>query len=195
MFSHDSGIKAAKAGLVALMIGSLPVAHGVMAAENAASATPTTQAVQAEKKEQKTEKLVNHISRTYQVRPATADLVVREAIQHAEKRDLEPELVLAVIATESTFRPEAVSRAGARGLMQVIPRYHRTKVKAVGGTPALFDPAKNIQVGTKILNEYIAMSGGNVRNGLLRYNGSLGRSTRYARRVFRHYHRMKEVSA
>ena len=55
MFNHDSGTKTAKVGLVTLMTGSLLFAPGVMAAENAAAATPTAETVEAESKKQKTE--------------------------------------------------------------------------------------------------------------------------------------------
>jgi soluble lytic murein transglycosylase-like protein len=78
--------------------------------------------------------------------------------------------------------------------MQIMPRYHRKKIRAVGGTRALFVPEKNIHVGTQILTEYLALSRGNLRRALLRYNGSLGTRSRYADKVMRKYRRFKRVA-
>lgn len=196
MQSIGKRVKGLQLGLVLLIVASLaPMTWASASDANGSSSAADKAAADTQAQQrQKIEKLSNHIARAYQVRPAKANLVVTEVMRHAEQHNLEPELVLAVIATESTFRAKAVSRAGARGLMQVVPKWHRQKIKAVGGNRALFDPAKNIQVGTQILSEYIAMSRGNVRRGLLRYNGSLGKRSRYANRVLRHYNRLKKVA-
>ena len=92
----------------------------------------------------KIHRLVKYIKDKYQVAEQKADAIVTEAVRNAVKQDVEPELILAVIAVESTFKEKAVSRAGARGLMQVMPRHHPKKIKEIGGTRALFDAKKNI---------------------------------------------------
>jgi soluble lytic murein transglycosylase-like protein len=94
---------------------------------------------------------------------------------------LDPHLVLAVIDVESRFRKYAVSKAGARGLMQVMPFW----VKELG-TPAqnLFHERTNLRYGCTILRHYLDRERGNVANALGRYNGSLGQAE-YPNRVLR----------
>jgi soluble lytic murein transglycosylase-like protein len=94
---------------------------------------------------------------------------------------LDPHLVLAVIDVESKFRKYAVSKAGARGLMQVMPFW----VKEVGGsTDNLFQERTNLRYGCSILRLYLDREKGNLTNALARYNGSLGQP-QYPSRVLR----------
>jgi len=96
---------------------------------------------------------------------------------------LDAHLVLAVIDVESKFRKYAVSRAGARGLMQVMPFW----VKELGEPGAgqnLFHERTNLRYGCTILRHYLDRERGNLANALGRYNGSLGQAE-YPERVFR----------
>jgi len=90
----------------------------------------------------------------------------------AIRAKLDPQLVLAVIQVESNFRKYAVSRAGARGYMQVMPFW-------VGliGRPGdnLFSLRNNLRYGCVILKYYLDAEKGNLHRALGRYNGSLGR--------------------
>jgi soluble lytic murein transglycosylase-like protein len=99
----------------------------------------------------------------------------------ALRAGLEPRLVLAVIDVESGFRKYAVSGAGARGYMQVMPFW-------VGeiGMPGqnLFQPRTNLRYGCVILRHYLRIEDGNLFNALGRYNGTLGRPE-YPDRVLR----------
>lgn len=92
---------------------------------------------------------------------------------HAEalRAGLPPEVVLALIDVESRFRPDAVSPAGAQGLMQVMPFW-----KAEIGRPRddLHDTAINLRYGCTILAHYLAREHGDWTRALARYNGSLG---------------------
>jgi soluble lytic murein transglycosylase-like protein len=89
----------------------------------------------------------------------------------AMRAGLDPHLVLAVIDVESKFRKYAVSRAGARGLMQVMPFW----VKEIGEpTHNLFHERTNLRYGCTILRHYLDRERGNLANALGRYNGSLG---------------------
>jgi soluble lytic murein transglycosylase-like protein len=99
----------------------------------------------------------------------------------AMRAGLDPHLVLAVIDVESKFRKYAVSRAGARGLMQVMPFW----VKEIG-EPAhnLFHERTNLRYGCTILRHYLDREKGNLVNALGRYNGSLGKPD-YPNRVLR----------
>jgi hypothetical protein len=72
---------------------------------------------------------------------------------------------------------------GAKGLMQVIPKYHPAKVLALGGENALWDPESNIEVGTRILQEYVYRTG-TLEAGLQFYNGAFSdASAQYAQKV------------
>ena len=138
--------------------------------------------------------LSQHIQNTYKVSERKATSIVREAIKSADRHQVEPELILAIIAIESTFRERAVSRVGARGLMQVMPGVHREKLKHIGGPRALFDPAKNIHTGSQILVDYLNDHSGNLRRALLNYNGSLGMRSSFAERVIRVYRDFQKVT-
>jgi len=127
--------------------------------------------------------LAAYLSQRYRIAPEAADEMVRVAYLAGEQVGLEPVLVLAVIAIESSFDPNAVSHAGAEGLMQVVPKYHEDQLEEHGGSGAVRDPMINILVGTRILEQYIRGTG-SLEAGLQRYNGALSdRSGRYARKV------------
>lgn len=93
---------------------------------------------------------------------------------HAEARrvDLPPELVLAVIEVESNFDRWAISKAGARGLMQVMPFWLNEIGKP---SDNLFNTHTNLRMGCTILRFYLDKERGNLIRALGRYNGSLGR--------------------
>lgn len=90
----------------------------------------------------------------------------------ATRAGLDPQLVLGLIQVESGFKKYAVSSAGARGLMQVMPFW----VKVIGEADHnLFDLRRNLRYGCLILRHYIDMEKGDLFRALGRYNGSLGR--------------------
>jgi soluble lytic murein transglycosylase-like protein len=99
----------------------------------------------------------------------------------AMRAGLDPQLVLAVIDIESHFRKYAVSRAGARGVMQVMPFW-----VALIGVPGqdLFVERVNLRYGCTILRHYIDREHGNLANALARYNGTLGQPD-YPNRVLK----------
>ncbi len=110
--------------------------------------------------------------------PAHEDRI--EILDHVyceSKRDplvrLPPDLVLALIEVESRFDSWAVSRAGAVGLMQVMPFWPRQ----LGVQNQLVRVAANIRMGCEILRYYLRMERGNYSRALARYNGSVGRNT------------------
>lgn len=92
---------------------------------------------------------------------------------HAEaaRANLAPELVLAVIEVESNFDSFAISHAGARGLMQVMPFW----LKEIGRPgDSLFRVHTNLRYGCTILRYYLDKEKGNLWHALARYNGSRG---------------------
>ncbi len=89
----------------------------------------------------------------------------------ASRAGLDPQLVLGLIQVESAFKKYAVSTAGARGYMQVMPFW----VKLIGAKgDNLFDMRKNIRYGCTILRHYLDLEKGDLYRALGRYNGSLG---------------------
>ncbi|WP_151445418.1 lytic transglycosylase domain-containing protein [Lacisediminimonas profundi] len=97
-----------------------------------------------------------------------------EAVWYESTRaGLEPELVLGLMQVESAFRKYAVSGAGARGYMQVMPFW--TRVIGDGDPRKLFHMQTNLRYGCSILRMYIDMERGNLFLALGRYNGSRGR--------------------
>jgi soluble lytic murein transglycosylase-like protein len=90
------------------------------------------------------------------------DRIVREA---AERNNLDPALVKAVISTESGWNPNAVSRKGAVGLMQLIPETAQRY-----GVNNSFDPAQNIEGGTRYLKSLLVRYNGDLTKSLAAYN-------------------------
>ena len=90
----------------------------------------------------------------------------------AQRAGLEPELVLGLIQVESGFRRHAISHAGARGYMQVMPFW--TRLIGDGDPSGLFDPRANLRYGCTILRHYLDIERGDLYRALGRYNGSLG---------------------
>ncbi|WP_422451025.1 MULTISPECIES: lytic transglycosylase domain-containing protein [unclassified Endozoicomonas] len=111
--------------------------------------------------------------------------VLRMIHFEASKVDLQPELVLALIQTESAFDQYAVSSAGALGLMQIMPFW-----KNVIGRDKdnLITIQTNLRYGCTILSYYLKKENGNLTRALARYNGSLGK-TWYPERVLTNWER------
>ena len=91
----------------------------------------------------------------------------------AQRAGLDPNMVLGLIEVESYFRKYAVSSAGARGYMQVMPFW--TNVIGDGDATRLFDMRANLRYGCTILRHYIDLEKGDLFRALGRYNGSTGR--------------------
>jgi soluble lytic murein transglycosylase-like protein len=104
-------------------------------------------------------------------------------VQYEAKRaGIDPQLVLGLIEVESRFRKYAVSRAGARGYMQVMPFW----TDVIGTTKHnLFSLRTNLRYGCVILRHYIDLERGDIERALARYNGSLNKKSDYAAKVTR----------
>lgn len=117
------------------------------------------------------------------------DRVAREELlltvhYEARRAGLDPQLVLGLIQVESAFRKYAVSSAGARGYMQVMPFW----AKLIGTAEHnLFHLRTNLRYGCTILRHYLDIEGGNLFRALGRYNGSLGKAE-YPETVLRAWH-------
>lgn len=123
------------------------------------------------------------IAARYRVTRQEVERVVATAYQAGRESAIDPLLILAVIAIESSFNPSAISTVGAKGLMQVMPQFHMDKIAPHGDEQVLFDPKTNVLVGAKILHEYLRRFGETVA-ALQMYVGALNDpSFSYARRV------------
>lgn len=99
-------------------------------------------------------------------------LILKTAHYEASRAELPPELVLAVIDVESNFDRFAISHAGARGLMQVMP-FWLDEIGRPGDD--LFDIHTNLRFGCTILKLYLKRERGDRTRALARYNGSVGK--------------------
>ena len=115
----------------------------------------------------------------YKVDHQVAYQILTTVYQEAHNSGLAPDIVLALIAIESSFNRYAISRVGAQGLMQVMP-FWKNEI----GRPEdnLTDIATNIRYGCKILQFYLQKEKGDLALALARYNGSVGRTV-YSEKV------------
>lgn len=110
------------------------------------------------------------------VAPSKAQRIVNEAISAGSRHGIDPVLILAVMRMESGYRAKVVSSEGATCMMQVMPRYHREKIAGRD----LNDLRVCVDVGTRILKEYLVLCRGDMRRALTRYSGG---DRRYASAV------------
>ena len=139
--------------------------------------------------------LANWIARRYKVAPEPISRLVQEAFEVGQRAGLEPTLILAIMAVESSFNPFAQSAVGAQGLMQVMTRVHDDKYEAFGGVRAAFDPVSNLRVGVQVLRECITRAG-SLEMGLKYYVGAanLADDGGYAAKVMQEHGFMKRVT-
>ena len=115
-------------------------------------------------------------SRESQAHELSQTALRREFLQtvwyESQRAGLDPSLVLGLIQVESGFRKFAISAAGARGYMQVMPFW--TRVLSEGDASVLFQAQANLRFGCVILRHYLQREGGDLTLALGRYNGSRG---------------------
>jgi hypothetical protein len=135
------------------------------------------------------------LSRKYRVAPEPVSRLVQEAWSVGQRAGLDPTLILAIMAVESSFNPFAQSQVGAQGLMQVMTRVHDDKYEAFGGQLAAFDPVTNLRVGVQVLKECIARAG-SLEDGLRFYVGAGNREddSGYAGKVLAEQTRLRRVA-
>lgn len=113
--------------------------------------------------------------------PEQRQTLLTRIYQEARLAGLPPDLILALIQVESAFKADAISSAGAVGLMQIMPFW----VSELGlPIDDLTHPPRNLRYGCTILAHYLAIENGDFTRALARYNGSLGH-TWYPERVMR----------
>ena len=135
------------------------------------------------------------LSKKYRVAAEPLSVLVAEAYDLGKRTKLDPTLILAIMAVESSFNPFAQSHVGAQGLMQVMTRVHGDKYEPAGGTLTAFDPVTNMRVGVKVLMECISRAG-SVEGGLRYYVGAanLPDDGGYAAKVLAEHERLRQVA-
>ena len=135
------------------------------------------------------------LSKKYRVAPEPLSVLVAEAYDIGARAKIDPTLILAIMAIESSFNPFAQSSVGAQGLMQVMTRVHTDKYQSFGGHFAAFDPVSNLRVGVKVLQECIARAG-SVEGGLRYYVGAANMPDDggYAAKVLAEHFRLRQVA-
>lgn len=114
--------------------------------------------------------------------------LTRMIFAEARRASVPPGLVFAVIEVESSFNRFALSHAGARGLMQVMP-FWRAEIGR--SEDNLFRTRTNLRYGCTILRYYLDREDGDILDALAAYNGSMGR-TIYPEKIYRAYRRRWE---
>ncbi|SEK02735.1 Transglycosylase SLT domain-containing protein [Variovorax sp. OK605] len=135
------------------------------------------------------------LSKKYRVAAEPLSVLVAEAYGIGKRTKIDPTLILAIMAVESSFNPFAQSHVGAQGLMQVMTRVHGDKYESAGGTLTAFDPVTNMRVGVKVLQECIARAG-SLEGGLRYYVGAanLEDDGGYAGKVMAEHERLQQVA-
>ena len=120
--------------------------------------------------------LRSYLARKYKIAHSVAGALIHTAFIVGKEKNLDPQLILAVIAIESRYNPYAESHVGAQGLMQVMTRVHKEKFDMyMEGTLAVLSPEANVRVGGQILSDCIRRRG-SVEGGLACYVGATGPS-------------------
>jgi soluble lytic murein transglycosylase-like protein len=157
------------------------------------AAGPIQQAQPETAHEREQRLLTEFIAKRYRVSEQAVGNYVAHAYQAGAQHSVDPLLILAVMAVESRYNPVAESNMGAKGLMQVIPKWHLEKLEDHGGEQAVLEPSVNIEVGARILREYHRRVG-DLERSLQMYNGALDHPhSQYASKVFAEKARLREV--
>ena len=140
------------------------------------------------------QRALDYVSRRYRVAPEALVPIFEAAQSVGRENRLDPLLIIAIIGIESRFNPFAESSVGAKGLMQVMPDFHKDKIPEGAGEQPFLDPVTNIQVGVHVLEEAIRWRG-SLTGGLQHYGGSpKDPATSYANKVFAEKQRLEKAA-
>ena len=126
--------------------------------------------------------LIEHIQETNKsVTKTQASQIVDSVYLYSFQKGIHPHFVLGLIKAESSYNPKAKSSYGAKGLMQVVPRFHKDKL----GSRNPYDIETNIEVGTTIIHQCLQKHQHNKDKALYCYSGGAG--YHYNKRVYKEY--------
>jgi len=136
---------------------------------------------------------VNYLSKKYRVNSDALAMLVDAAYTTGREVNLDPLLLLSVMAIESGFNPFAESTAGASGLMQLMSKVHADKLADFGGPNIALNPVVNLRVGALVLKDCIRR-GGSIADGLRLYVGAgTGDDSGYGVRVLAEKERLEQA--
>jgi soluble lytic murein transglycosylase-like protein len=148
-----------------------PIAEASLSSLDSAQ-PPTSIQVLPQKDALRHRALADFLAKRYRVSRDSLERFIRLAYAAGHSTQLDPLLILAVMAVESSFNPIAESVMGAKGLMQIIPEYHQDKLRSPHGGPAnVLDPEINIVAGAKVLREYATRTDDDLAAALRLYGG------------------------
>jgi hypothetical protein len=176
---------------------AVPVAQQAAASASAASMQASTPGKQIAPLSVKQQKWVTEwLAKRYRVASDATDMLVSTAYVAARDVNIDPLLILAVMAIESGLNPFAESPMGAQGLMQVMSKVHKDRFQEMGGTKAALNPVANIKVGAQILKDYVSRTG-SIEGGLKTYvgAGAFETDSGYGSRVMAEYRKLKQVAS
>ncbi len=188
------------AAAIALLMGARPVVEQNPQAGAASAAFGTIRhdgislhAPVAEADNSQNRVLAAYLARRYKVALDATEQLVGAAQEAGSRLGMDPLLILAVMAVESRFNPIAESVMGAKGLMQVIPKFHMDKFDEHGGEDSVLDPMTNIMVGSRILKDAMRRGGGLVPGLQLYSGGFTDEGQQYAQKVIAEKERMQQT--
>jgi soluble lytic murein transglycosylase-like protein len=184
------GALEAQAAIATLLRGGVAAARSASGTIVVPTAAPDLSAQEREERA-----AADYIARRFRVAETASSAFVSTAYRAGLEHAVDPLLILAVMAIESRYNPVAESSMGAKGLMQIIPKYHQEKLLEHGGEFALLDPEVNIQVGAQILREYLRRFGA-TEAALQMYGGAMDEPTaQYSGKVLAEKARLKQFLA
>lgn len=133
-------------------------------ASDAAAPAPTTLSPRMQR-------ALDYVKNRYKVSKEAVQPLFETVQRIGKEHGIDPLLIVAIIGIESGFKSDAKSAGGGHGLMQIIPRYHLSKIPDGLGVKGLMDPTVNVKVGAIILDDAISRAGSPAA-GLQSYNGS-----------------------
>jgi soluble lytic murein transglycosylase-like protein len=139
--------------------------------------------------------LAEFLAKRYRVSSEAVSRFIHLAYSAGQITKLDPLLILAVMAVESSFNPIAESVMGAKGLMQVIPHFHQDKLRTAHGAELnVMDPETNILVGAQVLREYASKTGNDLAAALGLYGGTgPAPDNPYASKVLSERQRLEQI--
>lgn len=138
--------------------------------------------------------LATYLAREWNLGRSYASQVAQAILSASARHHIDPYLLMAVAAAESSFQHSVGNPGGGRdpmkpfGIMQVAGQAHPDKFP--NGTVKTTSVKENVEIGASVLEDYLASEGGDERRAVLRYNGSLHVSDKYFRKVTRFKQRL-----